>query len=931
MPSIRYSWVILAAAGAAVTTLALTTTTAQQATAQSAQSAAKKPAKKPDFPPFSKVSKGLTKVVSTTDGATPLYELWENTKEAKLLAVLPRSFEKQLLMIAPTVAAGDEQAGVMGGTIYARWERIGKRLALIEPNFLVRSHGDAESKRSIKQLYADRVILDVPIVAMAPGGKPVIDMTGLFLGQSVKFFGPGVSGFVPPTVGVKPKLAKLVKAKAFPQNLEIAYRVPDRFGRLRELYYSVRNIPENRSYKPRNADGRVGFFNVVYNEMGTTGDNDSIWRRYITRWQLEKADPKAKVSPPKQPIVWYIENTVPIRYRRFVRQGILDWNKAFRKVGIVNAVEVYQQDATTGAHMDKDPEDARYNFFRWNTSNQGYAIGPSRWDPRTGQILDADVVWHAGLTRAVRGMLRNLSGDIAVAGFTPETLTWLDEHPQWDPRVRFMPPAKQEAMIAQANARVTARATALQAPEDMDPGVPTGYALDPMIKTFVGEPGAAACRIGDQLALQMGLFTAALDAGLIDAPEDAEDGDTLDGLPEAFLGEMIRYITSHEVGHCLGLQHNFSASTIHTLAEINSPDWGDKPTVGSVMEYVGPNINKDLGEVQGPYATPEVGPYDKWAITFGYGDNKTSEESLKRVNEHDLVWHSPYATIGPDPRAQVWDMGADPLKFAQSRMEIVHDLRSKLPDLVKDGQSWKKARSRWNTLLGTQVQMLATAARWVGGSYVNWDHKGDPGDRDPVENVPSAKQREALKFVLDNSFNDDAFGVSSALLHKLGKEYFPDGPGLADIFNDTSYPITDTIGAVQATALTLIMNPTTLRRVYDNEQRMREDEDNPITLAEVMRDITDAVWTDLTSASAFQRNLQREHLDRLMSLSLNSRSTSATMRTIAALSTQHLRSIQEKAQRAARNARTSDYVKAHLADVTARIERTLDAQYTVRR
>src|SRR5690606_29205329 len=125
--------------------------------------------------------------------------------------------------------------------------------------------------------------------------------------------------------------------------------------------------------------------------------------------------------------------------------------------GIINAIEVYQQDASTGAHMDKDPEDARYNFFRWNTSNQAYAIGPSRWDPRTGQIVDADVVWHAGLTNSIMSMLKDLTGEIAVSSFGPETLAWLAEHPEWDPRIRLASPAEREIVKAQLAAAAAAQ------------------------------------------------------------------------------------------------------------------------------------------------------------------------------------------------------------------------------------------------------------------------------------------------------------------------------------------------------------------------------------------------------------------------------------------------------------------------------------------
>ena len=120
-------------------------------------------------------------------------------------------------------------------------------------------------------------------------------------------------------------------------------------------------------------------------------------------------------------------------------------------------MEVYQQDQTTGEHMDKDPEDRRY-FFRWNTSDQGYAIGPSREDPRTGQTLDADVVWHSGLTNAIMDMLKELSGDLATVSFTPETMAWLEKHPQWERAFVWPPPSRRERLMAEASAGSPPRA-----------------------------------------------------------------------------------------------------------------------------------------------------------------------------------------------------------------------------------------------------------------------------------------------------------------------------------------------------------------------------------------------------------------------------------------------------------------------------------------
>jgi hypothetical protein len=491
-------------------------------------------------------------------------------------------------------------------------------------------------------------------------------------------------------------------------------------------------------------------------------------------------------------------------------------------------VEVYQQDKLTGAHMEKDPEDARNNFFRWNASDQGYAIGPSRTNPKTGEILDADVVWHQGLTRAIRLMLANLSDDLVQQTFSPESLAWLEAYPNWDPRVLFAAPARREQVIRQREMDA-ARAVTV----DLN-------ARDHPWTHGINDPTNTACRIGNMLSLDLNLTDVALMTGYL----DAGDSDLLDGLPEEYLGAMIRYISAHEVGHCLGLQHNMAASSIRTLEEINSPGF-QGPTVASVMDYCAVNINHELGEVQGPYATSSLGPYDKWAIAFGYGADADVEKVLAQVSEPDHVYVSQLAmAVGSDPRNMTWDMGANNLNFAESRLALSRELRAKLVDeVVKEGESWKTARDRLASLIGTHMQAMFIAAPWIGGSYINNDFKGDPGSRSPIGDVSPEEQRRALKLIVDNAFDDEAYGLTPDLLRHLGREYWWDPAEIDSLMDDPAFNVHDLVGAMQATALTLIMNPTRLRRIYDNEFRTR-DADDRIQLSEVMDLVTERVWRE---------------------------------------------------------------------------------------
>ena len=183
------------------------------------------------------------------------------------------------------------------------------------------------------------------------------------------------------------------KVKGFPNNMELeleatytgGYRawawaggdgVADPKGITLVIHFSMMKAPD-MGYHPRTADDRVGHFLSATKDFGVT-DADSNFVRYINRWRLEKSDPSAKLSPPKKQIVWYVEDTVPIEYRPYVEEGISEWNKAFEKIGIRNAIAVrWEQEGRD----EFDPEDTNYCTFRWVTSDAGFAMSCLRANP----------------------------------------------------------------------------------------------------------------------------------------------------------------------------------------------------------------------------------------------------------------------------------------------------------------------------------------------------------------------------------------------------------------------------------------------------------------------------------------------------------------------------------------------------------------------
>ncbi|MCP3906078.1 MAG: DUF5117 domain-containing protein [Planctomycetes bacterium] len=948
--------------------------------------------KKEEFPKWADASKDYKKVVSTSDGSRSLYSIWTRKKDAQMLAELPSNYASQKLFIAFTVAGGTTTSGVQSGDMYAYWKRFDKRLALIEPNYAVRTTGDLESKKGYERVFTDRVILDVPIVTMGPGGGPVIDMDALLLGGNAAFRYPGAN----------PRLAKIAKAKAFPKNVEIAFELPLVGGRLGTLHYSISEIPKSTGYKPRAADARIGYFGTTYRDVGHPG-KDTPWVRYINRWKLQKADPKLSMSPPKEPIIFYLEHTTPVRYRRWVRDGVLEWNKAYEKVGIVNAVEVYQQDARTGAHMEKDPEDARYNFVLWTNAGMGFAIGPSRVDPRTGQILDADIVMDEGFISSWVRAWEKLLPKTAMLNYGPETLAWLQTRPQWDPRVRLAKPSQRRDLqrkLMRAAFDGHDHPFAGHPAANADPGMMGDDQYDGLSGRVSQVNGY--CDYSMAAALEVALFRMAPELlaefaergqedkkgagkkegkekeddessdddeessesdgeesseseGESDSDSDSEsdsdsDSDSdddhanaqkLDGLPEWFVGPMLKGIIMHEVGHTLGLRHNFKASTVYSLEEINSPEHAGKPITGSVMDYNPINVNVGDGEVQGDYTMTTIGPYDYWAIEYGYTMERDLKPILSRCTEPELIFGTDEDSWGSDPRARVFDMGRNPLNYSKSQMRLVKELRTEILErMVKDGESWAKAREAYELLLSRHMGAVNIAANWVGGDLLNRDRKGDPGQRDAVQPVPVENQREAIRFVIDNAFDDDAFGLTPELLAKMSVDKWWDAGGMNTIFEDPAWPIHDRILGIQASALTSLMNPTTLNRVYDNEFRTPADAE-ALTLPELLWGISDEIWQELDGnpngryserqpmISSLRRNLQREHLDRLIDLSLPNPALGVAEKPVANLSTHRLRELSGKIDKLTnrRSSRLDAYTLAHLSEAKMRIDRALEAQY----
>jgi hypothetical protein len=826
-------------------------------------------------------------VVKDAKETTGFFNVWREGDRA-WIEIRPDQFEKPFFFsIVRTRGVGERMviAGLMGARHIAYFKKVNGHIQLIAKNTRFRARPGTPTARAVEESFSDSLLASAPI-ASQPSSKDqgiLVEANALLLNDI-----PGASTLLEGAFHIPYALdgrnSSLVKAES--RDTETGFDV--------SLHFSVSKMPapgpdsnvrppldtpDPRSlflgYRynfaelpapmhPRVADERVGYFTTSFTDFSDDLDpNPKV--HYINRWRLEKKDPNAALSEPVKPIVYWIDRDIPEKYRKPIEEGVLEWNKAFERIGFKDAIQVKVQPDDA----DFETADVGHATIRWYLSSDGGpAIGPSHVDPRTGEILDADIVFTDIFARSSRRFV-------------------VEDIPHKD-----------------------AAATAL--PSMAMPGQYCNYAQQAQDE--------------EQFAL--------------DVLEARGEIDPASPQAEKFVDDYVRQVIAHEVGHTLGLRHNFRSSTAYTPEELANPDFTKRNGVtASVMDYAPFNIAVK-GEAQGDYVNEGLGPYDYWAIEYGYKplDGAHEKQELAKIaergskepwlaygtDEDASVGASPQ---GMDPTVNVWDLSSSPLEYYRKRLELSRELWARLETKqLAPGESYDSLRRSFLAGFDQLARGLVPATKYIGGIVQVRDRAGS--GRLPYTPIAADQQREALKIISDGMFSVDSFKFKPQFLASLPYsrlDYYDAMAQGANVTNQPMISLPQTVLSMQRRVLDQVMSGPVAERLIESRELVADPKE-AFTLSELYDGLQRAIWSELKTGreiTSMRRNLQREHLRRMVGMLLHpSAQMPADARSLMRVEAQSLAS---EIRKAMNKPAFSKETKAHLSESLDTLEQALKA------
>lgn len=731
--------------------------TSKKKSAKAAQTT-KKPDPKPkkgDIQPYADV---ITKEAQSDEGLFTVHKI----DDSFFYEIPDLLFDKEMLMVTriSKTASGLGFGGGKQNTQVLRWQKKDKKVVLRVVSYEVFAADSLPVHEAVVNSNFEPILYTFPIKAFSVDSTAtVIEVTDLF-NKDVKALGlPSRSRKRYKVSRLESEKSFIESVKSYPKNIEArhvktyaASEAPSNSstGTISiEINNSMILLPEN-PMKRRYFDKRVGWFARGQVDYGLE-DHRSKEVTFLDRWRLEVKEEDlekfkaGELVEPKKQIVYYVDRATPEKWRKYIKQGIEDWQVAFEAAGFKNAI-IAKDPPSKEEDPDWSPEDVRYSVVRYLASPIPNANGPHVSDPRSGEILESDINWYHN----VMSLLRN----------------WF------------------------------------------------------FIQTAAINPEAQTIEFKDEV-----------------------------------MGRLIRFVSSHEVGHTLGLPHNMGSSAAYPVDSLRSASFTKKfGTAPSIMDYARFNYIAQP-EDKGVALMPDIGPYDKHAIEWGYRPilDKTAKDEKETLNKWILdradnpMYRFGHQQAGGvvDPSSQTEDLGDDAIKASAYGIK---NLQRILPNIekwtTKDGENYDEMATMYGQVLSQFNRYMGHVTANIGGVYEYYKTSNQEGA--VYSHVAKSHQKNALQFI-----NKELFSTPTWMIDN-------------NIYSKTQFSgAIEKIGNVQTRTLNNILDSGRMARMIENQTM---NGSNAYTLVSMFSDLRRGVWSELYNGKridTYKRNLQRAHINRL--------------------------------------------------------------------